>query len=265
MKPEALQDGKKSLHMVNPECLLKGGKERSFIRLLFDEKMFRFDPDARIHTENIGPENHYIDPCAPLERGRFQVFRRACQYAAKAIEARRLDQDAVIGVPNKGTMVALEIARLLDVPCYSYPEVAASNWHVGDEKYLVIDDVSASGQSLAKQIKRMKESGARVVGAFTFYDKQLGAAGILAGLNVPLYCLTTFENLLTFGREDGYLTDEQVEKIRTWHEGVAKRLADQQGTADLSQDAAIVGISGKAILEWRSHLQEATRLLGDDS
>ena len=70
------------------------------------------------------------------------------------------------------------------------------------DKVILVDDVAASGETLADAFDKISDFGAEVIKAITIIDRQEGAEKLLAQRGVPWQPLLKLEDLEVNGNRD---------------------------------------------------------------
>ncbi len=139
--------------------------------------------------------------------------------------ARRLAPDAVAGVATAGIPHAALVADRLALPlCYVR---AAAKGHGRQnrieglvepgQRVVLVEDLVSTGGSVLAAADALREAGAEPVAAlavFSYGFAEADAAFTEAGL--PLHTLTTFETLARVAREDGALSDADLDALAAW-------------------------------------------------
>ncbi len=139
--------------------------------------------------------------------------------------ARPLAPDAVAGVATAGIPHAALVAERLGLPlCY----VRASAKGHGRQnriegrvtpgaRVVLVEDLVSTGGSVLTAAEALREAAAEPVAAlavFSYGFAEADAAFAAAGL--PLHTLTTFEALARVAREDGSLSDADLDALAAW-------------------------------------------------
>jgi orotate phosphoribosyltransferase len=150
-----------------------------------------------------GRSRVYIDlrsyPMHPPE------FRAALEELTQVIRGLRgYDRNTVLaGVATGGIPWAIGASLLLGVPAtYVRPEPKGHGTsrlveaEVAGRRVVVVDDVATTGGSLASAVEALRGAGADVIAAVAVVDRGQGAAERLSAIGVPLYSVTTLEEVL---------------------------------------------------------------------
>lgn len=198
--------------------------KNKIIDLVFQTGAFHYDEEHKIEIEHIGYENHFIDFNAlTLHSHAFDEVARA---VGEEINKADIEYDIVGGVPYIGAIFGYEIAKYLENPFFAvspdaYWEKALPNKKL---EFILLDDVSASGESLINSTKEIREKGHDVHHAFTFYDKNLWAKEKLKLIDVDLHSLFDLDTFLEIAVEEKYLGPEEVENIKAFNNKKRDRL-----------------------------------------
>ena len=85
------------------------------------------------------------------------------------------------------------------------------------QRVVLVEDLVSTGGSVLAAADALREAGAEPVAAlavFSYGFAEAGTAFSEAGL--PLYTLTTFETLARVAREDGSLSDADLDALAAW-------------------------------------------------
>ena len=139
--------------------------------------------------------------------------------------ARPLAADAVAGTATAGIPHATLVADRLALPlCYVRAEAKAHGRQnriegrvAAGQRVAVVEDLVSTGGSVLSAAQALREAGAVPVAAlavFSYGFAEADAAFDAAGL--PLHVLTTFDVLVRAAREDGLLSDADLDALGEW-------------------------------------------------
>lgn len=147
--------------------------------------------------------------------------------------------EAVAGVATAGIPHATLLADRLRLPLvYARPDPkdhglkrAVEGQLAPGARTLVVEDLVSTGRSLSQVIHRIEEAQGHVVGATAIMTYNFGIAQRrMEQLGIPFLALMGIEDLLSWGREQGYLAEAQVEAIRQGLKDVENQLAAREAS-----------------------------------
>ncbi|KAA5540125.1 orotate phosphoribosyltransferase [Adhaeribacter rhizoryzae] len=133
--------------------------------------------------------------------------------------------EVIGGVATAGIAQGALVADLLDLP-YIYVRPEPKSHGMGnqiegrllpDQKVVLIEDLVSTGGSSLKAASAVNVAGGNVIGMaaiFTYgFEK---ATQNFKDANIPLVCLSNYQNLLGIALEQGYIQTEMLETLSSW-------------------------------------------------
>ena len=139
--------------------------------------------------------------------------------------ARQVTPDAVAGVATAGIPHAALVADRLGLPlCYVR---AAAKDHgrqnriegrvAPGQRVVLVEDLVSTGGSVLAAADALREAGAEPAAAVAVFSYGFAEAdAAFAAARLPLHTLTTFDTLARVAREDGSLSDADLDALATW-------------------------------------------------
>ena len=133
------------------------------------------------------------------------------------------DVDAIVGVASGGISWATSLANSKGLPLYRAHAVPKNHGlynQIDGEmpegmKVIVIDDVITSGKSVLNIVKALKEKKAEVLAVCTIFDWNFKTANRrFKENNVKKHHITSFQEVLNYGRENNLLPRGAVKQIK---------------------------------------------------
>jgi orotate phosphoribosyltransferase len=144
---------------------------------------------------------------------------------AEEIRAKFPQAQAIGGVATAGIAQGALVADELGLP-YVYVRPEPKNHGMGNQiegrlqegqKIVMIEDLISTGGSSLKAAQAVLNAGAEVIGMvaiFTYgFEK---ATQNFKSANIPLVCLSNYQNLLGIALEQGYIRPEMLETLSDW-------------------------------------------------
>ncbi|NNE45947.1 MAG: orotate phosphoribosyltransferase [Rhodothermales bacterium] len=145
---------------------------------------------------------------------------------AAIIEEERLEVDAIVGTATAGIPHAAWLADVLDLPM-AYVRGSAKQHGRRNKvegrldpgaRVVVIEDLVSTGGSSLEAVHALRDMRAEVVAVMAIFTYGLRAASIaFKEAGIPLHTLSDFRAVVAAAREDGSLTDDDVEMLQVWH------------------------------------------------
>lgn len=141
-----------------------------------------------------------------------------------------INYDIIGGVATAGIPLATLVAHQLGQPlCYvraKAKEHGKKELIEGDLRQksdiILIEDLVNQGNSIAQAIEGVRAAGHTVTAVFSIVDYEMeGARQKLKDLQIPLYSLVTFTEILKYGLRHGVLTESDVELLNDWKQDPA--------------------------------------------
>jgi len=149
------------------------------------------------------------------------------QSLKKLIEESQIKFDLIAGLATAGLPYASILADQLELPLiyirgkakgHGKKNLIEGHYEEG-QKIILIEDLVNQGSSVLSAIEASIEVGLRPVSCFTVVDYEMEAAKkVFVDKEIPFYSLTNFTNLIKTAKEISYLTDQELEVLREWHE-----------------------------------------------
>jgi orotate phosphoribosyltransferase len=144
---------------------------------------------------------------------------------AEEIRAHFPQAEAIGGVATAGIAQGALVADVLDLP-YLYVRPEPKSHGMGNQiegrlqegqKIVMIEDLISTGGSSLKAAQAVIAAGGEVIGMaaiFTYgFEK---ASQNFKAANIPLVCLSTYQNLLGIALELGYIKPDMLEALSDW-------------------------------------------------
>ncbi|MGV3589703.1 MAG: orotate phosphoribosyltransferase [Adhaeribacter sp.] len=141
------------------------------------------------------------------------------------------EAEVIGGVATAGIAQGALVADLLDLP-YIYVRPEPKSHGMGnqiegrllpDQKVVLIEDLVSTGGSSLKAASAVNVAGGNVIGMaaiFTYgFEK---ATQNFKDANIPLVCLSNYQNLLGIALEQGYIQTEMLETLSSWRKAPEK-------------------------------------------
>jgi len=144
---------------------------------------------------------------------------------SEEIRKRLAEVEVIGGVATAGISQGALVADVLDLP-YIYVRPEPKKHGMGNQiegrlqegqKVVLVEDLVSTGGSSLKAAQAINEAGGEVIGLiaiFTYgFEK---AAQNFKEANIPLICLSNYQNLLGIALEQGYIKAEMLETLSDW-------------------------------------------------
>jgi orotate phosphoribosyltransferase len=144
---------------------------------------------------------------------------------SEEIRTRFPEVEVIGGVATAGISQGALVADLLDLPyIYVRPEPKShgmgnqiEGWLQPGQKVVLVEDLISTGGSSLKAAQAVNAAGGEVIGMaaiFTYgFEK---ATQNFKDVNIPLVCLSNYQNLLGIALEQGYIKAEMLETLSDW-------------------------------------------------
>ena len=134
--------------------------------------------------------------------------------------------DVIVGVATGGIAIGALVAQDLGLP-FAYVRSSAKGHGlqnmiegvIEEGQSVVVEDLVSTGKSSLNAVEALRAAGAGVKGmvalftyGFDIAREQFTVAG------VPLSVLTDYETLMKQALKSGYVTDKQIELLRSWRD-----------------------------------------------
>ncbi|WP_026464752.1 orotate phosphoribosyltransferase [Adhaeribacter aquaticus] len=150
---------------------------------------------------------------------------------SEEIRNRFPEVEVIGGVATAGISQGALVADALDLP-YIYVRPEPKNHGMGNQiegrlqigqKVVLIEDLISTGGSSLKAAQAVNNAGAEVIGMaaiFTYgFDK---AAHNFQEANIPIICLSNYQNLLGIALEKGYIKADMLDTLSAWRKAPDK-------------------------------------------
>jgi orotate phosphoribosyltransferase len=198
---------KKTLYIY---CMKKCDK--TIAGLLLQCNAIRLNPDQPFQWASGWKSPIYCDNRKTLA---YPEIRNAIKYSfVDLIKENYLSTEAVAGVATGAIAQGALVADMLDLP-FMYVRSEAKGHGLAN----LIEDLISTGGSSLKAVDALRQSGCDVLGmvaVFTYGFPQAQESFRLA--NCKLYTLSTYEVLLNLALETGYISEDNMDKLREWRQ-----------------------------------------------
>ncbi|WEG11636.1 orotate phosphoribosyltransferase [Pullulanibacillus sp. KACC 23026] len=137
------------------------------------------------------------------------------------------DADVIAGTATAGIPHAAWVSERLDLPMAYIRGSAKSHGKKkrieglieAGQKVVIVEDLISTGGSVLSAAEAIREEGAEVLGAVAIFTYGLETATVnFKEAQVPFVTLTDFQELAQQAKENGQLTDAQLQKLSIWHQ-----------------------------------------------
>lgn len=149
----------------------------------------------------------------------------------KLVEESQIKFDLIAGLATAGLPYASILADQLELPLIYIRGEAKSHGkknlieghYEEGQRIILIEDLVNQGSSVLSAIEASIKVGLRPVSCFAVVDYEMEAAKkIFVDKEIPFYSLTNFSSLIETAKEISYLTDQELQVLREWHENCAR-------------------------------------------
>ncbi len=167
---------------------------------------------------------------APLLASSFMHLQLLCNrlmmlFAEACGEGPARDVDTVACVCSGGMIPGILIAHAANIPCvfiHKNGSIEGTAAAVEGKRVLLVEDVVNTGGSTERAIGDLRQCGATVMRTFAYATYMRPAAERrFAALKVPLFALTTVQNIVVCGWEARIITDRHAAELTQWLENLA--------------------------------------------
>lgn len=139
--------------------------------------------------------------------------------------------EVIAGVATAGIPQGALVSDALELPyCYVRPEPKAHGMgkqiegHLtSGQRVVVIEDLISTGGSSLKVVDALRAAGADVLGMVAIFTYGFSVADQnFAAKNVPLFCLSNYDALLTEAQTLNYISADALESLTTWRQNPAE-------------------------------------------
>ncbi len=140
------------------------------------------------------------------------------------------DVDVVAGVATGAIAQGALVADVVKKPFIYIRSSAKShgmtNLIEGDlqpgQKVVVIEDLISTGGSSLKAVEAIREAGAEVMGMLAIFTYGFGVATeAFEKANVELTTLSSYEEMIPYAKESGYVSENDVTALQNWRKDPA--------------------------------------------
>ncbi len=135
------------------------------------------------------------------------------------------ETEIIAGTATAGIPHAAWLADALDLPMIYIRSGSKSHGRTNqiegllekDKKVVVIEDLISTGGSSIQAAEAVKEAGAKVLGIAAIFTYQLEKANqAFEKSGIPLTTLSNYETLIEVAKENGTISENQIEKLTSW-------------------------------------------------
>ncbi|HET8837516.1 MAG TPA: orotate phosphoribosyltransferase [Flavobacteriaceae bacterium] len=146
---------------------------------------------------------------------------------AKGVEKLYGKPDVIAGVATGAIGIGILVAEALGVPfIYVRPEAKQHGRKNQIEGYLkngqsvvVIEDLISTGKSSLNAVQVLKDAGAHVKGMIAIFSYGFNISKKnFENAETEIYTLSDYDNLIEQARDTNYITEKEVETLRSWRE-----------------------------------------------
>lgn len=155
---------------------------------------------------------------------------------AEVVQYQFPDADVIAGVATAGIPQGALVADVLGLPyCYVRPEPKGhgmgrqieghldNTGPLGPQRVVVVEDLISTGGSSLKVVDALRAAGAEVLGMVAIFTYGFPVASQnFADRNVPLYCLSNYEALLTEAQTLDYIPAGAMSSLAAWRQNPAE-------------------------------------------
>jgi orotate phosphoribosyltransferase len=149
------------------------------------------------------------------------------QSLRRLVEESQIKFDLIAGLATAGLPYASILADQLELPLiyirgkakgHGKKNLIEGHYEEG-QRIILIEDLVNQGSSVLNAIEASTEVGLRPVSCFAVVDYEMEVAKkVFVDKEIPFYSLTNFTNLIETAKEISYLTDQELQVLREWHE-----------------------------------------------
>ena len=206
----------KELHRIGA---VKVDAKKGFRLALHDK-----NPDAPLSPFYINlrtPDNKD----GPLQTAHVESIATELMSAAKR---HHIDYDAVAGIPNAGTPLALAVERVSGmagtpaeyVHMYKVSpdtrEMRAVRWVSGARRVLLVDDLITRADSKLTAVTALQEAGYEVAGIVVYLDREQGGVRELRRMRIPVFAVLKISEILDFYGDEKLISKKDLRTIQAY-------------------------------------------------
>ena len=217
------RDKKEKNNIMYLRTMQKANTALQIASFLLETEAVKLRPEAPFTWSSGWQSPIYCDNRVTLS---FPPIRSFIKNALSEEIRKRFDEVEVIGgVATAGISQGALVADQLDLP-YIYVRPEAKSHGMGNQiegrlqpgqKVILIEDLISTGGSSLKAAQAINEAGGEVIGLvaiFTYgFEK---ATQNFKEANIPLVCLSNYQNLLGIALEQGYIKADMLETLSDW-------------------------------------------------
>lgn len=149
---------------------------------------------------------------------------------ATIVKNKYADVEVIAGVATGAIGIGMLVADVLDLPfIYIRPEAkkhGRQNQIEGivpeGRKVLVIEDLISTGKSSLLAVEALKKCNAEVMGMIAIFSYGFQVASDnFENARVELTTLSNYENLIELGKDEGSISNDLVDTLKSWREDPA--------------------------------------------
>ncbi len=203
-------------------------KEESGLKVaefLLQIKAIELSPDAQFSWASGWKSPIYCDNRKSLS------FPKVRTYIRQEFSNIILDQygkpDVIVGVATGGIAIGALVAQDLGLP-FAYVRSSAKGHGLQNmiegvieegQSVVVVEDLVSTGKSSLTAVEALRSAGAVVKGMVAIFTYGFDVAREqFTSAGVPLTVLTDYETLMKQALKSGYVTDKQIELLRSWRD-----------------------------------------------
>ncbi len=203
-------------------------KEESGLKVaefLLQIKAIELSPDAPFSWASGWKSPIYCDNRKSLS------FPKVRTYIRQEFSNIILDQygkpDVIVGVATGGIAIGALVAQDLGLP-FAYVRSSAKGHGLQNmiegvieegQSVVVVEDLVSTGKSSLTAVEALRSAGAVVKGMVAIFTYGFDVAREqFTSAGVPLTVLTDYETLMKQALKSGYVTDKQIELLRSWRD-----------------------------------------------
>ena len=143
------------------------------------------------------------------------------------ITQKKISVDVVAGTATAGIPAATSLSNTLETPLiYVRPSSKTHGMQnkiegllYPNQKVVVIEDLISTGGSAIKAVTAIREAGGQVEDCLSIFSYGfLKATKQFKNIQCQLHHLLSFEELITIGRENNKLSDNQFSILKSWYD-----------------------------------------------
>jgi len=197
-------------------------------QFLLQIKAIKLEPNSPFTWASGWKSPIYCDNRIALSYPKIRTYIR--QQFAKSIEEKYGKPDVIAGVATAAIAQGVLTAEALGLPFVyvrSSPKGhGRENLIEGEikegQKVVVIEDLISTGQSSLKAVEALREAGCDVKGLAAIFTYGFNEADEnFKKAKCPYFSLSNYATLLHIATEGGYITEKDIETVKSWREDPA--------------------------------------------